>query len=58
MTPGCPERIDKEFWLWAWRWRNGSRQRKIESLNRIDRDRIAWLRSRADVARFLRRLPF
>jgi adenylate kinase family enzyme len=57
MTEGCPEQIDREFWLWAWRWPRHSRPSKVLLMQGKETAAVAWLRSRKDVERFIRALP-
>ena len=53
MAPGCPERIDREFWLWAWRWPRNSRPNKVDMLAEKESPQVVWLRSRREVRRYL-----
>ena len=52
MAPGCPERIDREFWTWARGWHANSRARKLP-LIAAHADKVEILRSRREIRAFL-----
>jgi adenylate kinase family enzyme len=58
MAPGCPERLTGEFLAWVWTYPHRRRPEVLRRLAALPADRrVVVLRSRADVARFLRALP-
>ncbi|HEX8176753.1 MAG TPA: DNA topology modulation protein [Pyrinomonadaceae bacterium] len=54
MAEGCPERLTLEFILWIWNYPRRTRLKIVRMLeaNRVEK-RIIWLRSQAEVERFL-----
>lgn len=55
MTEGCPERLNWEFISWVWGYSHRSRPRVVKLLREhSETKQIVWLRSRAEVRRFLR----
>jgi len=54
MTEGCPEKLDWEFVNWVWGYSRRSRPKIVKLLaEHAATKRIVWLRSRAEVRRFL-----
>ncbi len=54
MGKGCPEKIDREFVSWVWNFSRRSRPRVVELIREhSDGKRVVWLRSKADVRKFL-----
>lgn len=54
MTEGCPERLNWEFVRWVWSYSRQSRPKVIKLLEKHSATkRIVWLRSRAEVRRFV-----
>ena len=54
MAEGCPEQFNWEFVRWVWSYPKRSRPRIIKLLEKSVRQKqIIWLRSRAEVKRFL-----
>jgi adenylate kinase family enzyme len=54
MAEGCPEKLDLEFVSWIWNYSRRSRPKVVELIRRHAGDkRVIWLRSKADVERFL-----
>ena len=55
MADGCKEKIDLEFVDWVWNYSSRSRPRVLKLLQENKaRKKIVWLRSNAEVERFLR----
>ena len=55
MAEGCDEKLDFEFISWIWNYRHRSRTRVLKLLNEnSETKKIVWLRSNADVNRFLK----
>ena len=61
MAEGCPEKLDLEFVRWVWAYSRRSRPKVMKLLREhAETKQIVWLRSRADVQKFLeslRKLP-
>jgi len=58
LTPGCPERIDRQFLAYVWGYRATRRAGVLERLARASRGRrVEVLRNPRDVDAFLARLP-
>ena len=55
MTPGCPERFNREFIAYIWRYRRGHRPRLIEALDGYNGTLIV-LRGSRDVSRYIERI--
>jgi adenylate kinase family enzyme len=54
MAEGCPEKLDLEFVSWIWNYSRRSRPKVVELIRTHAGDkRVIWLRSKADVERFL-----
>jgi adenylate kinase family enzyme len=54
MTEGCPEKLNWEFIRWVWGYSHRSRPRVVKLLREhSETKQIVWLRSRAEVRRFL-----
>lgn len=54
MAEGCQEKLDLEFVRWVWNYSRRSRPKVLKLLQEHSGTRqIVWLRSRADVRRFL-----
>lgn len=54
MSEGCNEKIDLEFLSWVWNYSNRSRPKVVRLLKEQSQSkRIVWLRSDAEVERFL-----
>lgn len=54
MADGCHEKLNLEFLLWIWNYPRRSRPKIIKMLEASPAEkRIVWLRSQADVERFL-----
>jgi adenylate kinase family enzyme len=54
MAPGCPERIDRGFWLWAWRWDRDHRPAMLDLARaRGGHPPLVRLSGRAEEAPFL-----
>ncbi|HJU94119.1 MAG TPA: DNA topology modulation protein [Pyrinomonadaceae bacterium] len=54
MAEGCAEKLDREFISWVWNYSRRSRPRVLKLINEnSERKKIVWLRSDADVNRFL-----
>jgi len=54
MAEGCPEKIDGEFVLWVWNYPRRSKPRVMKLLEEHSEGKqIVWLRSRAEVEKFL-----
>jgi adenylate kinase family enzyme len=54
MAEGCPEKLNLEFVSWIWNYSRRSRPKVVELIRRHAGDkRVIWLRSKADVERFL-----
>lgn len=54
MAEGCAEKLDREFISWVWNYSRRSRPRVIKLLDEhAGSKRVVWLRSNADVERFL-----
>jgi adenylate kinase family enzyme len=55
MTEGCRERLTLEFILWIWNYARRTRPKIVRMLESKvgEKKRIVWLRSQADVKRFL-----
>ena len=57
MAEGCPEKLDLEFVLWVWNFPRDSRPTIAKLLReQSDGKKIVWLRSRREVAVFLKRV--
>ena len=57
MAEGCNEKLDREFISWVWNYSHRSRPRVIKLLNEnSESKKVVWLRSKADVERFLQRV--
>jgi adenylate kinase family enzyme len=57
MTEGCPEKIDLEFVSWVWNYSRRSRPKVVQLLREhSETKQIVWLRSKAEIRKFLRRL--
>lgn len=58
MAPGCPEQLSLEFILWVWNYNRRSRPKVLALLEEHARGkRVLWLRSTAEVERFLNDAP-
>jgi adenylate kinase family enzyme len=55
MAEGCHEKFDPEFVLWVWNYKNSSRVRAMEEIANLKDTRVVILRSRREVAEFLKR---
>ena len=56
MAEGCPEKIDLEFVLWVWNYPRRTKPKVIKLLREQGEGKqIVWLRSRAEVEKFLAR---
>ena len=54
MAEGCREKLDYEFVSWVWNYSRRSRPRIMEKLRKhSEGKRVVWLRSDADVKKFL-----
>jgi adenylate kinase family enzyme len=54
MAEGCRERLDLEFICWVWGYKRRTRPQIIEILRQSAQSKqVIWLRSRAEVKRFL-----
>jgi adenylate kinase family enzyme len=54
MAEGCREKLDPEFVSWVWNYPRRSRLRVVELIRtHANGKRVVWLRSKADVERFL-----
>src|SRR5688572_6356798 len=54
MAEGCNEKLDPEFVRWVWNYAHRSRPKVIKLLEEHSGSKqIVWLRSKADVKRFL-----
>jgi adenylate kinase family enzyme len=54
MAEGCPEQLSWEFVRWVWDYSRTSRPKVLKLLREnSETKKIVWLRSRADVERFL-----
>lgn len=54
MAEGCPEQLNWEFVRWVWNYPRRSKPQVVKLLREhSETKKIAWLRSRADVRRFL-----
>lgn len=54
MAEGCNEKLDLEFISWVWNYSSRSRPKVVKLLNEKKASKkIVWLRSNADVERFL-----
>ena len=54
MAEGCPEQLNWEFVRWVWHYSRTSRPKVVKLLREnAETKKIVWLRSRADVRRFL-----
>jgi adenylate kinase family enzyme len=54
MAEGCPEKFNLEFISWSWNYSSRSRPKVVRMLEtNAQRKNVVWLRSRADVERFL-----
>lgn len=57
MAEGCQEKIDWEFVSWVWNYSRRSRPKVVQLLREhAETKQIVWLRSRAEVKKFLRSL--
>lgn len=57
MAEGCTEKLDREFISWVWNYSHRSRPRVIKLLNENQTNKkIVWLRTNAEVERFLQRV--
>jgi adenylate kinase family enzyme len=56
MAEGCRERLDLGFIRWVWRYKRRTRPQIIELLRQSAQSKqVIWLRSRAEIKRFLTR---
>jgi adenylate kinase family enzyme len=54
MAEGCPEQLNPEFLSWIWNYSRRSKPKIVRLINRYSENRrIVWLRSTAEVERFL-----
>ena len=54
MAEGCVEKVDPKFVAWVWNYSRRSRPRVLQLIREhADGKRIVWLRSKADVRKFL-----
>lgn len=54
MAPGCPEKVDWEFFMWVWGYPKRSKPEKEHLLNRVANEkRIVRLRSNEEIREFL-----
>ena len=54
MAEGCPEKLDLEFVSWVWNYSRRSRPKIVALIRRHAGDkRVIWLRSKAEVKKFL-----
>ena len=57
MAEGCPERIDREFFLWIWNYPNNGRVRVLKKIEQYRENRqVIILRSPRKVQQFLHTL--
>jgi len=57
MAAGCAEKLDLEFIDWVWNYSRRSRPKVVRLLNEhSERKKVVWLRSNAEVKRFLQDL--
>ncbi|HJU92488.1 MAG TPA: DNA topology modulation protein [Pyrinomonadaceae bacterium] len=57
MAEGCAEKLDFEFISWVWNYSNRSRPKVVKLINENKASKkIVWLRSNADVEKFLNQL--
>jgi adenylate kinase family enzyme len=58
MAEGCAEKLDLEFISWVWNYSSRSRPRVMKLLDeQAQSKQVVWLRSQADVERFLEGAP-
>jgi adenylate kinase family enzyme len=54
MAEGCPERLNLEFIAWVWSYRKRTRPKIVKMLKESSGGKkVIWLRSKADVEKFL-----
>lgn len=53
MAEGCRERFDLKFLLWVWSYRRTTRPKIVKLLNQYEGKNVVWLRSAAEVNRYL-----
>jgi len=54
MAEGCLEKLDPEFLSWVWNYSRRTRPQVVELIRtHADGKRVVWLRSKADVKKFL-----
>ena len=54
MAEGCPEKLDVEFVLWVWNYSRRTKPKIVKLLRQnCEGKEIVWLRSRAEVEKFL-----
>ena len=54
MAEGCPEKLDPEFVSWVWHYSRRSRPKVVKLIReQANGKRIVWLRSTAEVEKFL-----
>ena len=57
MAEGCPEKLDFEFVEWVWNYPRESKPKVVKLLaEHSEGKKIVWLRSRADIEKFLKNL--
>ena len=56
MAEGCHEKIDWEFIMWVWNYKSTSRVRLLNELETHGEKNIVILKSRREVAEFLKRM--
>lgn len=53
MAEGCREHFDLKFLLWVWSYRRRTRPKIVKLLNQYEGKNVVWLRSSAEVNRYL-----
>jgi adenylate kinase family enzyme len=57
MAEGCRERLDLGFIQWVWNYKSRTRPQMVEMLAQLSQSKqIIWLRSQAEIKRFLARV--
>ena len=44
--PGCKEKMSLEFFFWVWNWRKNKRDKVIETIRQIDKNRVLIFKKR------------
>ena len=56
MAEGCPEKIDWEFLYWIWTYNGKHREKFLEMLGRMPKEKVVILKNRREVNCFVNQI--